>query len=220
MTVPPAQPSAQFMISELPEGLLPRIRSGFDILSKMSESDRRSVVRKFLDSFERITDLDGNWLNAVVSVERGDASTLLTALSVAVAILSQASNGLEEFLTAGRDKLFGESAMAAAREVATIIAQDRPRLTQTITLRTLSAETLPALEGFDVSVDFRFKFDKDNEIETGVPVAIVHIDTDARPELFLQMSRSDVEMMIEKLNIVLKQMSTATRAFEKFGSGK
>jgi hypothetical protein len=69
-------------------------------------------------------------------------------------------------------------------------------------------------------VDFRFKFDKDNEIETGVPVAIVHIDTDARPELFLQMSRSDVEMMIEKLNIVLKQMSTATRAFEKFGSGK
>jgi hypothetical protein len=125
MTVPPAQPSAQFMISELPEGLLPRIRSGFDILSKMSESDRRSVVRKFLDSFERITDLDGNWLNAVVSVERGDASTLLTALSVAVAILSQASNGLEEFLTAGRDKLFGESAMAAAREVATIIAQDR-----------------------------------------------------------------------------------------------
>lgn len=202
------------LIAELPDNLFPRIRAGFDALAQMRPSDRRTVVLKFLDSFEKSGDMDREWLESTLEISRRHASAVLAALSVAVGVLSQTDNG-EEFISAGSDKLFTPSVAPAVREVAALITDARPRITDTIARRTLSAQTLPALESFDVSVDFRFGFDNNNQIKTGVPVAVVHIDTDARPELFLQMSRGDVEMLVEKLNRVLKQMDAATRAFEK-----
>ncbi|WP_316159816.1 hypothetical protein [Bradyrhizobium sp. SZCCHNRI20481] len=205
----------QTFLSELPESLLPRIRAGFDVLSKLPSSDRRAIVVKFLDTFERTGDLDRDWLEATVSISRIDASAVLAALSVAVGVLSQTDGGPHDFVQAGRGKLFEDAAIDAVQEVATIIASEKPRISDTIERRTLSAQTLPALERFDVSVDFRFGFDKNNEIKSGVPVALVHVDTDAQAELFLQMSRADIEMLVDKLGTVLKQMAAATKAFEK-----
>jgi hypothetical protein len=217
--VPPLQPTS-VLIAELPERLLPRIRGGFDILAGMSESERRSVVLKFLDSLERSSELEADWLDSVLTIGASDASALLTSVSVAVGILSQSSDGPADFLAAGRAELFSDGAAPAALDIASLITQQRTRIKQALTRRTLSAETLPSLESFDVSVDFRFRFDKENKIESGVPVAIVHIDTDVHPELYLQMSHSDIEMVIEKLNTTLKQMSVATKAFERSGSEK
>jgi len=218
--MPVALTPVQTLIADLPESVLARIRRGFEISSRLSESERRSAVLKFLDSFERSGEnLESDWLDKIATITPNDANALLTALSVAVGILSQTDDGAEDFLLAGRGKLFDEATAPPTREIATLITGERPRLTQTIARRTLSAETLPALDRFDVSVDFRFRFDKDDTIVTGVPVAIVHIDTDAPPELFLQMSRGDVEMVIDKLNTVLRQMAVAAKAFEKIGSG-
>ncbi|MBB4391776.1 hypothetical protein [Bradyrhizobium sp. ERR14] len=205
----------QTFLGELPDSLLPRIRTGFDALSKLSAPDRSAVVAKFLDSFQRTGDLDRDWLDSTVSISRIEASAILAALSVSVGVLSQTEGTPEDFVQAARGKLFDDSAIRAAQEAASIIASERPRISDTIERRTLSAQTLPALESFDVSVDFRFGFDKNNEIKSGVPVALVHVDTDARAELFLQMSRSDVEMLVEKLNTVLKQMDAAVKAFAK-----
>jgi hypothetical protein len=204
------------LIADLPDGLLPRIRRGFDVFSRLPDSTRSSAVLKFLDSFEQSSEnLESNWLDQITTIAPNDSNALLTALSVAVGTLSQTSVSAEEFLVAGRGKLFDEVQAPIALEIARIIVRERPRLEQTIARRTLSAETLPALDRFDVSVDFRFRFGKDNAIVAGVPVAIVHIDTDAPPELFFQMSRGDVEMVVDKLNIVLKQMAAAAAAFKK-----
>jgi hypothetical protein len=208
------------MIDELPERVLSRSQSGFEILSKMSEVDRRAVLQKFVDAFARGVELDNDWLDTTGSITHGEASTLLTTLSVPVAFLSQYRDGIEEFLAAARGKLFEESLLPTAREVADIISQDRARISTALTRRALSVETLPALEAFNVSVDYRFRFNKDNEIEIGVPVAIVHVDTDTDARLFLQMSTGDVEMLIGKLDKVLKQMAAATERFEKSGSQK
>jgi len=81
----------------------------------------------------------------------------------------------------------------------------------------LAAQTLPSLDTFDISVDLRLRF-KDEQIQDAVSVAVVHLDTDAtNRELWFQMTRGDVELVIEKLNSTLKQMDTAEKLHSKSG---
>lgn len=109
-------------LGELPDSLLPRIRTGFDALSKLAAVDRRAVVVKFLDSFQRSGDLDRDWLDSTVSISRVESSAILAALSVSVGVLSQTEGTPEDFVQAGRGKLFEDSAVGAAKEAAAIIA--------------------------------------------------------------------------------------------------
>jgi hypothetical protein len=77
--------------------------------------------------------------------------------------------------------------------------------------RSLAMQTLPSLTSFDVSVDLRFKFDKD-EIADRVAVALVHIGTDVTEEMWLQLSRGDIDMILQSLTETLRRMD----AVEKF----
>jgi hypothetical protein len=203
------------LIAELPSGILPRINRGFLVFSDLAESAQRDAVEKFLQSFEQSSTLEDDWLAEVTSISSADALALLTALSVAVGLLSQTSVSATEFVEAGRGILFGEGQVSAASAAARLVIEERPRLQKTIKNRALSAETMPSLERFDVSIDLRLSFGRENQILAGVPVAIVHIDTDAEPELFLQMSKGDVEMVVGKLRRVLDRMNEAEKVFAK-----
>jgi hypothetical protein len=56
----------------------------------------------------------------------------------------------------------------------------------------------------------------DRQIENAVPVALVHLDTDvSNRELWFQMTRGDVEAVIERLTRVLQQMDVAEKLFPK-----
>ena len=59
-----------------------------------------------------------------------------------------------------------------------------------------------------VSVDLRIRFEKD-QIKDGVSVAIVHIDTDSKPEIWFQMSRGEVDYFLQKLSETAAQMDAA-----------
>jgi hypothetical protein len=62
---------------------------------------------------------------------------------------------------------------------------------------------------FDVTIDVRLRI-SDRSVKTGVPVAIVHIDTDAvNRELWLQLTRGDVEDTIKTLSQSLEDMKVA-----------
>jgi hypothetical protein len=211
-----AQSSLPSLISDLPDEILPRIKRGFDVAQRLSDASRREATTRFLKQFEQSgAGFEGDWLEAITGAPRSDARTLVTSISIVVGLLTQSSASVEDLVEAARGRLFEDRSLDAFKSIVEIVSGERSAIAKTIEDRTIAAETLPSLEGFHTSVDLRFRFEKDDLIVSAVPVALVHIDTDSRAELFLQMSRGDVDMVIEKLQRVAKRMDAATTLFEK-----
>lgn len=62
-------------------------------------------------------------------------------------------------------------------------------------------------------VDFRIHFE-DEKPKNGVPVAVVHIETDSdKQELWFQMPQSEIERIIQKLTVASTQMELSARLF-------
>jgi hypothetical protein len=71
------------------------------------------------------------------------------------------------------------------------------------------------LDEISVAVDMRFRI-IDAEVKLSVPIALLHIDTDANEELWVQLTRGDVEDTIEKLSKCLEDMKLIeTLSFRK-----
>jgi hypothetical protein len=70
---------------------------------------------------------------------------------------------------------------------------------------------LPSLVDFETAVDVRLRFEK-GQIKAGVPVVLVHIDTDAtHEELWFQMTKAQAERLCTSLNDLLKDLEKAER---------
>jgi hypothetical protein len=80
----------------------------------------------------------------------------------------------------------------------------------------LAGEVLPSFARLDIAVDIRVQI-AEGRVEYTVPGAIVRIDTDSdQAELVLQLSRGDLEDVIQKLSEGLENMKIA-EAFAPHG---
>jgi hypothetical protein len=113
-----------------------------------------------------------------------------------------------------REKLFDEADARAVSAITKRIGQQQPGLKKMFDRRSLAVETLPSLTGFNLSIDLRLRFTKD-EVTEGVAVALIHIRTDAEPELWLQLSRGDVDAIAEKLRETSRRMELAENLFNR-----
>jgi hypothetical protein len=132
----------------------------------------------------------------------------MTALSVTLGLLSDNVASAEEFVQAGRDIIFDAASEPTVRAIADIIIRQRPMLARAMARHQLAAEVLPSLAQFEVMVDLRIRFNN-NAPDEFVSVAVVHIDTDGMQELWLQLSKSDITIMLDKLTKASKEMDLA-----------
>jgi hypothetical protein len=138
-----------------------------------------------------------------------DAERLASAYSIIIGLLSESEASAEQFAEAARNKLFNEEDELTAFTIATLACEHRDELKAGIERAQLAGAVLPSLIRFELEVDFRVRV-SEGTIKTGVPIAVVHIDTDATAqEMWLQLSRGDVEDMIKKLNDTLESMNVA-----------
>lgn len=80
----------------------------------------------------------------------------------------------------------------------------------------LANKVLPSLQGFDVVVDVRLSFSKDEGMPGAVPVAIAMLDTDADGQtIWFQMSKTQLQRLQAKLHTVAKQFEVAEKLAAK-----
>lgn len=84
----------------------------------------------------------------------------------------------------------------------------RAEIIDAVTTAQLAGAILPSLYLFNVETDIRVRV-ADGKVTTSVPVAVVHIDTDAEERIWLQLTKGEVEDIVKKLNKVLEDMRIA-----------
>jgi hypothetical protein len=209
------------LISDIPTGLQRSARAGFALASSIPEDIRARVIELFVSSMARglSASVDIEEIAKIAHLDNADAAELLLAVAAAFTILSQSETTPEEFAQRASGTLFAESEASTARSIAREMTKQRAGLPQIFRRGQLANATLPSMRGFHSSVDLRLGF-KEDKLEAGVPVALIHISTDGTPEIWFQMTRGDVERMIKNLQRIEKRMEVAERVVraEQIGS--
>lgn len=197
-----------------------RMRKGIAVATKLSSEKSEQVLASFIEVIRKgSTSINLRPLGTSANLSQEETTDLFIAFFGLLEILSKVNASIDEFVAASRDQLFDSKDEAGARILAKAISESGQELRTIVDRGAIAAETLPSLTSFDVSVDLRMAFEND-KIREGVPVAIVHIGTDAQPELWIQLSRGDLEFLLEKLHEVAKQMDLADSAFRSLAPVK
>jgi hypothetical protein len=196
------------------------IRRGIKVASKLSDSARKHVADLVVEAFDK----DGSAINVkLLAQENGlavsEAQDVAVTLVSIVSLLTDIDASVADFIQQGRGQLFDEEDIPTAEFFAQFVIERRSQLDSSFKRGQLAVETLPSLAAFNVSVDLRLDFEKD-EIMEGVPVAIVNIRTDSKTEIWLQLSRGGVDMIVSKLSDIATQLKKAEEFFEKAGRRK
>ena len=106
-----------------------------------------------------------------------------------------------------------EAATALLRLLETHYAQGR----RNVQKMSLEAEVLPYLMDFEATVDIRLGYGPTgNNVELAVPVAMLHVDTDSyNQEIWFQAGITQIETMIERLQVAAERMKAAGSLVEK-----
>ena len=205
-------------IAEMPERAKLAARQGFEVVHGLSDVDRQRAAELMLASLEKgSAGFDTEPLsNIIPTLTRRDAGRLATALSISLALLTQNLVSAGEFVQAARGSIFEPASEAAAHAIAELVISQRERLAKAMARNRLANVVLPSLSDFSVTVDLRLQFTND-KVDTFVPVAIVNMDTDGENNrLWCQLSRADIDMILETLQNAANQMDLAEKMMAKF----
>ncbi len=216
--IPVSDPAAlPQLFSSIPAGPKSFLRDGFQHLAAVNAEIRAKAIKLAADL---IVESGGPYSSyemvvadfaAKLNMEEERAGTLLSAVSFTLAIIStaditptqfadEAVNGLE--LPADTKTVVVQVAEHAAAGKAVVMEASR--------LAELANENLPSLAYFGTSIDLRLGFEK-STVAAAVPVLVVHIHTDVDSEepLSFQMTRRQLEGVVEDLKKALERMKSA-----------
>jgi hypothetical protein len=200
------------VLAGYPSNALPYFSRTFATAGQLSEQDRKKVVEALLDAMQRGKhQFNGDALRSLTDLSSQEAEEIATVYSVAIGLLSDTTATPDDFVAEGRGKLFTSEHDATALSIAQAICNNREQISKAIQRARLGGAVLPSLRKFEVATDFRVQVVK-NELKMGVPLVVVHIDTDADgQEVWLQLSRLDVDDIIKKLTNCLDDMAVADK---------
>lgn len=219
----PALPSVPMeqALADMGESAKGHLRSGFNTIAGLEQSKIEILAREAIEHIDSLAELDTDRLAEDLGIDAEQANPAISATSISVALISSRRESATE-IAAGLVKagLLGTSEEPAVSRFLGIVASRRVEIKKTLGLRSLADETLPAFRGFETSIDVRLDFKKD-QIETVVPVLLVHLRTDLSMErIFFQMTKSDVHRLLEQLSEAVARLEVAERwALERLPEG-
>lgn len=204
------------MFSGIPSEAKDHLRLGFSILAKLPDQQYDNLI----------SILGGNLVSGATKKDDQNASQLgispqevnplLAAAMFASFTLATQEVTAEEFVKEATeaDVIRGEDTEAAL-EFSTAVIKARPALKQALDQSRASAEGLPSLTNFEMTVDIRLGFES-NGIAFGLPIILVHIDTDSyEQEIWFQITKGQLERMIEDQQDTLKRVKNAEKWAER-----
>jgi hypothetical protein len=203
-------------LAQFPQEALSYFKGGFGAAATLSDSTRDQVLQEVINNFSRGTRrLDGSIIRPIAKLSERDSEQVASVYSLVIGLLSESSAMPEDFVNAARNILFSPDHETTARSIANAICVARANVKTSVDRAQLAGEVLPSLDEISVAVDMRFRI-IDAEVKLSVPIALLHIDTDANEELWVQLTRGDVEDTIEKLSKCLEDMKLIeTLSFRK-----
>jgi hypothetical protein len=144
-----------------------------------------------------------------LGLSKSDTSSVFSA-AMAVVPMFDKSTTVTEFVDASIKTKFIDSVTAQRlRPFLEVVAGHASEITTAIRRATLIDQTLPSFYDMDVTVDIRLGFEE-GRVELAVPVAVIHLDTDAdRQEIWFQASRQQLILIKDDIEAAIKKMDAA-----------
>lgn len=187
-------------IASIPDHVKPMIASGFRIVSSMPLENAEKLLRFAIQDYTDRTDtLSKDGREAEFDLPRAEFWRAASALVPLVGILLESEGRAEEFIDAARStNLVDESSHQRILSLATVVVADRGRSALIERQVRLGAAVLPSFDKVEYVTDIRVRV-RDGKLES-VPVAIVHLETDARDQqLWFQLTKRQLQVLLDML---------------------
>jgi hypothetical protein len=197
------------ILSDMPHAAKAMVRNGFSVVAKLPESAHSVLLQSVLKSAGQRGTTDEEQLAKTLNIPVEEATGAVAALALFSALTSTGDETSENVLQGMIDSgLIADSIKPAMQRLLPKITQLKPSVTKAVTRQRLIDAVLPSFEDFDAEMDIRIGGKEHAGL--AVPVAVALLDTDARDQrLWFQLTREDVESLIEKLNELLKRFKEA-----------
>jgi len=193
------------VLSRLPPAFRAQAEKGFEVLADVDKQHYGDLLRAVVVTVEGnkppLEDLENS-----LKLAKGDVNSLFAAAMLTVPPLAQGISQEQFLASIVKAGIVPQSLVPKIQPfVATVIAESA-QIARKMRRASLPNQVLPYLSNIEVVVDLRIAFEKEAVSEV-VPVAIVHIDTDAYgEEIWFQASielmrqlRSDVDEAIKRM---------------------
>ena len=206
-------------LAHLPPEVQGRIGAGVRSLCALEDAEKERIVRtsiSLIDRYRPMSTQPHKVAELLGSSDISDANMFFAVMT----LVTYARPGVDhqatiEYLHA-KDMLEDsnrESATALLSVLETHYAEGRVNVQK----MSLEAEVLPYLMDFEATVDVRLGYGPTgNNVEFAVPVAMLHVDTDSyNQEIWFQAGITQIETMIERLQVVAERMKAADSLAKK-----
>jgi len=193
-----------------PESVGPFFKSAFALTASLPEDVRKRLFDGIISEFERgQRRIDGAEVATITGLTSSDADQAAAVYSLIIGLLAESNASPAEFVEASKGFIFDPEHEQTVLAIATAICSHRDQIAATIKLARLSGAVLPSFAQLEIAIDVRLSI-VGGSVETAVPVAVVHLDTDAdHQEAWFQMTIADVEKVTEKFTKALGDLKVA-----------
>jgi hypothetical protein len=209
LTIPRHERSLVDALSEVPRAFRIQAQTGFKVLASIGKQHYAEILKAVVLVLEsRKAPLED--LEKHLGLSQSDLSSLLAASMLTVPILGGGGGTTEEFLAAAvKVDMLPSDLLPNVRPFIETVVAERAQIGRAIRQAALPSQVLPFLSDVEIVVDLRMGFEGDAVLDI-VPVAVLHIDTDAEgAEIWFQASKSQLERLKRDIDQAVKRMEAA-----------
>lgn len=197
------------ILSQMPQSAKAIVQNGFSVVARLPEPAHSVLLQSVLESAGQRGTANEKHLAKTLNISVDEATSAVAALGLLSALTSTGDQTPENVFQAMIDAgIISDSMKPAAQRLLPKIAQLKPSVAKAVTRQRLTDAVLPSFDDFDAEVDIRIGGKEHAGL--AVPVAVAFLDTDARDQrLWFQLTKQDVEGLIEELNDLLKRFKEA-----------
>lgn len=208
----PSRGTLEGVFADIPQGIKGFLRDGFNLLTKLHENDITEVFGVVAESIQLGYGVGETGLASKIGITDSEARAVLASASLFASILSTRDVTAEEFVRAAiQAQVLEDTHKDSALAFCKLVVRQRASLKEAIEQAGLADVVLPSLSTFETTVDLRLNVDKGKIVAT-VPVALIHLDTDAQgQEIWVQLTKRQVAKILAELQEALQTMEEAER---------
>ena len=205
--------------AHLPPEVQERIAAGVRSLCALEGAEQQRIVRtsiSLIDRYRPMSTQPQKVADLLGSSDVADANMFFAVMTlVAHAGPSVDHQATIEHLHA--QGMLKDSNRVSAAALLSVLATHYAEGKLKVQKMSLESEVLPYLLDLDVTVDLRLGYGPTgNNVEFAVPVAMLHVDTDSyNQEIWFQAGMTQVETMIERLQVAAERMKAADSLAKK-----
>jgi hypothetical protein len=193
-------------IDEVPEHARYHAKKGFESLGTVTAAQFERFTAEYFGAVEKGELLESDKVAATLELDQRFLPDALFATSLTMGALADLSATAEDLLNIGEGKIFESRDAPVVRSLADQVIARRDSIQSGMRRSSIAASVITSFQSIVFEVDLRIRFDEENAVKDGAPVAIVSIRTDAEDDFIFQMDVDDVRRVIKRLEDVEKKL--------------